>query len=63
MRGLLKVLREGKGKEGRGHTPMQSPHLPPWLLGLGLSRHFNPIGLQGQVDYCHSYVLSPEAEA
>lgn len=38
-------------------------NLPPRLLGLGLGGHLDPVGLQGQVDHCHGYVLSPEAEA
>lgn len=59
--GLLKSL--GKGKGDTCQCTEQSPHLPPWLLGLGLGGHLDPIDLQGQVEHRHRYVLSLEPEA
>lgn len=50
-------------ERGTHQQTERSPHLPPRLLGLGLGGHLHPIGLQGQVEHCHGYVLSPEAEA
>lgn len=38
-------------------------HLPPWLLSLDFSRHFNSVDLQGQREHCHGDVLGLEAEA